>query len=545
MKIDKILKLTLGSMFITTPILFAVETPDINVISDAKYDSKNSKINMIKVFGEELFNGDFSKLNIHRYNPNYILTTGDIIELKFWGAFDLKTKVTIDTQGNIFIPKVGVIHLLGVKNSELTRSIKKDVEKIYKKNVFMYASLDTFQPVSVFISGNVKNPGLYEGLSSNSILQFLDKSNGIKTKGSYRNIKINRNNKTILKVDLYTFLLSGKIDQFQFKNGDVISVPHIGKYITVNGDVEKKLQIEVKDLTMTDIKDIVNPNNTASNVRISSYNKNKNHIQMYNLSKDIKLKNKDVLTFVSNNTNDSLNIKIDGEHNNLNNIIVAKGTSLKSILDGLKINKLSSIENINLYRKSIAITEKALIDSSLNDLESRTLKTSSSTVAEAQLRNNDSKMILDFIKRAKKVEPKGRVIINKLTDLSKVILEEGDTLFIPKKSYVVSVQGEVNLPSSITYTNGSKIDDYLEYCGGLTDRADNSNILVIHQNGKVSTYNDSLFKFGHSSKTINPGDSILVLGKTETKNLILATEITQILYQIAISAGVLITRVGI
>ena len=538
MNIRKIVKLSLAGMFTTT--LFAIETPDMNKMSGHKYDNTNTQRNSIKVFGEELFNGDFSKLNIHRYNPNYILTTGDVIDLKFWGAFGLKTKLTIDNQGNIFIPKVGVIHLLGVKNSDLTASIEKELDKVYKKNVYMYASLDTFQPVSVFISGNVKNPGLYEGLSSDSILQFLDKSNGIKKKGSYREIEINRNNKTILKVDLYSFLLNGKIDQFQFKNGDVISVPHIGKYITVNGDVEKRLQIEVKDLTIDDVQDIVNPYNTASNLRVSSYGNNRSKIKMYNINEKISLKNEDMLTFVSNNVNDSLNIKIDGEHNNLNNIIVKKGTSLKTLVEKLKINKLSSIENINLYRKSVAITEKALIDSNLKELESRALKTGSTTMGEAQLRKNDSSMILDFIKRAKQVKPKGRVVINNSTDLSKVILEEGDTLFIPKKSYVVSIQGEVKIPSSITYTKGTKIEDYLKSCGGLTGSADDSNILIIHQNGKVSTYNDSFFKFGSSKKTINPGDSILVLGKTDTKNLILAKEVTQILYQVAISAGVLI-----
>jgi len=87
------------------------------------------------------------------------------------------------------------------------------------------------------------------------------------------------------------------------------------------------------------------------------------------------------------------------------------------------------------------------------DLEARVLTTGSSTVEEAKIRSEESRMVLDFINRALKVEPKGQVIINRETPLSEVILEDGDEIYIPKKSRVVVVEGEVSLPNAQTYVS--------------------------------------------------------------------------------------------
>ena len=94
----------------------------LNAVDLPTQDNKKEDIALkdnkeIRTFGENLFNGEFSKTSQHMYNPEYILNIGDVINLKLWGAIDLEIKLTIDEQGNIFVPKVGTIKLLGVKNS--------------------------------------------------------------------------------------------------------------------------------------------------------------------------------------------------------------------------------------------------------------------------------------------------------------------------------------------------------------------------------------------------------------------------------------------
>ena len=174
---------------------FAIDVPvEKDNISEQIQMQKKKQI---EIFGSNLFNGEFSRSSQHRYNPEYLLNISDTINLKLWGAVELELKLTIDEQGNIFVPKVGTINLLGVKNKNLSKEIKKVLQKTYKDNVYTYANLDNFQPVSVFIAGGVEKPGLYQGLSSDSILQFLDKAKGINNRGSFRNISIIRNNKIV------------------------------------------------------------------------------------------------------------------------------------------------------------------------------------------------------------------------------------------------------------------------------------------------------------------------------------------------------------
>ena len=145
---------------------------------------------------------------------------------------------------------------------------------------------------------------------------------------------------------------------------------------------------------------------------------------------------------------------------------------------------------------------------------------------------------MNFIQRAKKVEPKGQVVINEDSNLSQVYLEDGDNIYIPKRSHMVVVQGEVMLPSAQTYVEGMSFDDYINSCGGYSFRANSENILIIQKNGKVYSYDaDSMFR---SDYKIHPGDSILVLGKVDTKYLQVIKDITQIVYQLALGAAVVI-----
>ncbi|WP_122894003.1 polysaccharide biosynthesis/export family protein [Arcobacter peruensis] len=518
---------------------FAIEVPVENDKVSEQIEMQKNK--QIEIFGANLFNGEFSKSSQHRYNPDYLLNISDTINLKLWGAVELELKLTIDEQGNIFVPKVGTINLLGVKNKDLSKEIKKVLQKTYKNNVYIYANLDNFQPVSVFIAGGVEKPGLYEGLSSDSILQFLDKAKGINNRGSFRNISIIRNDSIISSVDLYKYLLNGKLDLFQFKTGDIINVEYLKGSVKVEGDVLKPLQIETKGfLTINTIAKLTQPHITATDVVVSRFDKsNQKKLTMYPITnKNIKIQANDHVKFVSNNNNTNIEINIDGEHEGLRNIVVKKGTSLKELLSKISFSTLSSKDNINLYRKSTAVLQKELLMSSLKELESSVLKTGSVTTDEAVIRKQEAALVLDFIERAKKVEPKGRVVLNKDSDLSKVILESEDKIFIPKTNHIVTVQGEVKIPSSLTFVDSLNFEDYLQLCGGLNERADRDNILVIHQNGNVTTYDDSVFS--NQNLKIIPGDSILVLGKVDTKNLQIFKDITQILYQIAVGAGVLV-----
>ena len=261
------------------------------------------------------------------------------------------------------------------------------------------------------------------------------------------------------------------------------------------------------------------------------------HAYGINHANHIQLRRGDKVNFFSNQYVHSISVAIEGEHKGLHYVSVPKGTSVYDVLSKARFSPLSNIKSTQIFRASVAKVQKELLMTKLQDLEARALTTDSATAEEAAIRSKEANLIMKFITRAKRIQPKGQIVISQTEDLRKTILEDGDRIFIPRKTNVVVIQGEVNIPNALTFKPGENLSYYIDACGGYTDRANKSKILLVKANGKVIQHNGS---FSFTSPTVEAGDSILVLGKTDTKNLLLAKDITQILYQVAVGAAVVL-----
>jgi polysaccharide export outer membrane protein len=159
-----------------------------------------------------------------------------------------------------------------------------------------------------------------------------------------------------------------------------------------------------------------------------------------------------------------------------------------------------------------------------------------------------------LIQQLRKALAKGRVIIH-LEPSGKVegppgdiLLEDGDRLEVPRKLNVVNVVGRVYNPTGVVF-NASKdtVGYYLRLVGGPTESADTDHIFLLKADGSVvtkATSDAGFFAFGEKglmNAKVEPGDSILVPEKlVQTRLMKDVKDITQILYQIAVTAGVLI-----
>ncbi|EAH9598880.1 polysaccharide export protein [Campylobacter coli] len=492
----------------------------------------------IPVFGAELFNGNFKNYTQRVYNPDYKIAVGDQISLKIWGAVEFEQILVVDSQGNIFIPKVGAVNLLGVKNSALVSVIKAQVNKIYKNNVFVYADMNAYQNVSVFVTGSVNAPGLYQGLSSDSVIQYLDKAGGINLEyGSFRDIQILRNNAVIKKIDLYDFLLKGQMDLFPFRSGDVVLVGNVQSYVFVNGDVQRPFRFELANdiKTLFDLARVAGAKPIVTNAILRSYgNDHKLEVSAYNKMQFSKvlLKTGDEVQFNPEYISQNISITVNGEHSGLKTLVVRKGTTLKDVSRLIVANGQSDMNALQVFRKSVAKTQKDLINAQLKELETLALTSPSVTSQGAAIKAEQAKLILEFIQRAKELEPKGQIVIDKPKSYGEVILEEGDTINVPSKNNLIIVQGEVTLPGAFVYNKSEDLKYYINLAGGYGERADTSKVLVIRNNGKAQRYSGSV--------DMMPGDSVLVLPKVESENLQIFSMLTQILYQIAVATNVVL-----
>ncbi|HED0921869.1 TPA: SLBB domain-containing protein [Campylobacter coli] len=492
----------------------------------------------IPVFGAELFNGNFKNYTQRVYNPDYKIAVGDQISLKIWGAVEFEQILVVDSQGNIFIPKVGAVNLLGVKNSALVSVIKAQVNKIYKNNVFVYADMNAYQNVSVFVTGSVNDPGLYQGLSSDSVIQYLDKAGGINLEyGSFRDIQILRNNAVIKKIDLYDFLLKGQMDLFPFRSGDVVLVGNVQSYVFVNGDVQRPFRFELANdiKTLFDLARVAGAKPIVTNAILRSYgNDHKLEVSAYNKMQFSKvlLKTGDEVQFNPEYISQNISITVNGEHSGLKTLVVRKGTTLEDVSRLIVANGQSDMNALQVFRKSVAKTQKDLINAQLKELETLALTSPSVTSQGAAIKAEQAKLILEFIQRARELEPKGQIVIDKPKSYAEVILEEGDTINVPSKNNLIIVQGEVTLPGAFVYNKGENLKYYINLAGGYGERADISKVLVIRNNGKAQRYSGSV--------DMMPGDSVLVLPKVESENLQIFSMLTQILYQIAVATNVVL-----
>jgi len=541
----KLFKLILLSLVLISSLFGVDVTMEQNTTDHSRLSTSTKAY-----FGETIFQGNFKENRQFRYNPEYRINVGDVISIKIWGAYEYISDITVDKKGNIFIPKLGDIYLLGLSNSMLKDTLEEKMRKVFNDKVYIYADVKQYQPISVFVSGAVKKVGLYNGLSTDSVLQFIDKSGGIiRGQGSYRHIAILRDKQIVKEIDLYPFLLNGQVDLFQFKNGDVILVNTVQNFIEVEGDVNRPYIFEPlgTDTTVKDVMRFIMPKPTANSFMLTSWSQNQESTKEYPLTQasTTKVANGSKLKFFSNYYVNNVEISLEGEQMGAKNITVKKGATLFSLLKKTKFTPLSDIRNIRLYRKSTAQIQKQLIETMLKDLEARAFTSDSATIEEANIRNRESEMILQFTKRVRAIEPKGQVVIGYKDNLEKIYLESGDRVVIPKRSNVVVVQGEVNIPNALGYKERYSIDDYIRVCGGYGDRANREKVLLIKANGEVLQYaSPKKSIFNTTKKTPSPiveaGDSILVLGKVDSKNILITSSVTKILYQLAVGAAVVL-----
>ena len=149
-----------------------------------------------------------------------------------------------------------------------------------------------------------------------------------------------------------------------------------------------------------------------------------------------------------------------------------------------------------------------------------------------------------MLSRLKNTESQGRLVID-LTSIiqneeqSKLLVKDGDQLFIPEIPYSVSVSGEVQFPTSHLYSEKLDTNDYLDRSGGFTQNADKDRTFVVKANGAVMTKGQMVgLGKGSRGSNISPGDVIVVpIDIKQTRFLENLTYSTQIIYQLAVAAA--------
>lgn len=519
-----------------SPLISGQKSPAVNNGFDNTPPMMESPA-LSRMFGAQLFNGTSADSGTSiGFNPSYVVSLGDTIQVRLWGAFNFDGALPVDPKGNIFVPNIGPLKVAGVPNGQLNGLVTAKVKEVYQSNVNVYASLLQAQPVKVFVTGYVKNPGLYGGVASDSLLSYLSKAGGVDSeRGSYVDITIKRGKSTRSRVNLYDFLLNGTLNLSQFSDGDTIVVGPRKYTFSVDGDVYNSYDFEFASsaISVDEALSWARPKPGATHFTIVRQQGTVKRTEYYPLSGAAgrTLQDGDKLIVSSDRYAGTIQVRIEGAHSGEHALVLPYGASMKQVLTQLRPNSMSQMNSIQLYRHSVAIRQKEMLTLELQKLEQASLSSQSSTQEEAQLRMQEAQLVSRFVAKARQVVPKGQVVLNE-KNLDSVLLEDGDVISIPEKTSLVMVHGEVLFPNAISWEEKLDADDYIEKCGGLTQKSGQSKIIVIHQDGSAVDADDV--------GALTAGDEIMVLPKYESKNIEVTRGISTILYQLAVAAKVIL-----
>lgn len=492
------------------------------------------------VFGANLFTGAFARQGATQFNPDYLIAVGDQIQARFWGAFEHEAMLTVDPKGNIFLPHIGPVRVLGVRNQDLQRVVESAVAKTFRANVNSYASLAAAQPVRVYVGGFVNRPGLYSGTSMDSLLHYLDQAGGIDpTRGSFLNVQVKRGSEVRSTVNLYDFLLDGTMPLIQLGDGDVIFVAPRQHTVKASGLTEnaKRFEFEREGLTLNHLIKVAKPGAQATHVRVVRNTGTTRNVEYYPLlnATHISLQNGDEVEFTADKRPGTITVRVEGEHLSVQEYVLPYGARLGELINQIEFSSRSDVDSLQLYRLSTKERQKQMLQTSLKSLEAAVLTARSGTSEEALLRTEEANLMLQWVERAKSIEPAGQVVIAKALNRDELLLENGDILRIAAEDGLVLVSGEVLFPTTVAFDPRLSLEDYIERTGGYTQNANTSRIIVAHRDGSFDDMTMGFFGFSGGGQ-IRTGDEILVLPNVDQKWRQFAKEVAQIIFQIALSA---------
>lgn len=522
-----------------------IKVPDIKTVAPQAGDAARN--GQSDVFGANLFTGAFARQGASSFNADYALAVGDKVQVRFWGTFNFESVVSVDAQGNVFLPHVGPVQMLGVKNQDLQKVIEAAMAKVFRNSVSSYAQLAEAQPVRIFVSGFVNRPGLFNGTSMDSLLHYLDQAGGIDAdRGSYLSVQVKRGDTIRAQVSLYDFLLLGKMPIVQLSDGDVVFVPPKQSQVKVSGLAvnTKRFEFSAKQAKVSDVLALAKPLASATHVRVVRNTGTLKNTEYYPLGQadTVMVQSGDELEFTADKKLGTITVRLEGEHLSAQEYVLPYGSRLKDLMSQVAFSSRSDSDGLQLFRISVKERQRQMLQTSLKSLETAALTARSGTSDEARLRKDEAELLLQWIDKAKSIEPRGQVVLAQSMDRDELLLENGDILKVPLKDNLVLISGEVLFPNALAFDKKLSFDDYVQKAGGYTQNADTARIVVAHRDGSF-TQNEvdtGFFGKGTSKVKVNPGDEVLVLPKIDVKSRQIFKDMTQIIYQIAVSAKVVL-----
>ena len=210
-----------------------------------------------QIFGHNIFtNSNLTfEPNVNMATPtNYKLGPGDEVIIDVWGVSENSIRQTISPEGSILVSNIGPVYLSGMTVKEANSYLQREFAKIYsgiagaRPSSQVKLTLGQIRTIQISIMGEVTVPGTYTLSSFSSVFHALYRAGGVNRIGSLRSIKVVRSGRTVADLDVYDFILKGKMkDDVRLQEGDVIIVNPYDCLVKITGKAKRPMFYEMKN----------------------------------------------------------------------------------------------------------------------------------------------------------------------------------------------------------------------------------------------------------------------------------------------------------
>jgi polysaccharide export outer membrane protein len=527
----------------------------------------------LELFGKSLFTDvptTFAPFDSAQVNADYVIGSGDEIQIRGWGMVNVDVTATVDRGGAIYIPRVGSVKVAGVKYRDLQGHLKQAIGKQFK-NFELTASISQTRAVQIYVVGHAVRPGTYTLNSMSTLLNALFTSGGPDAAGSMRNIQLKRSGATVANFDLYDMLVKGdKSQDATLRDGDVIYIPEVGPLVALTGNVKTPAIFELKgQASLADILNWAGGVDSAAEQRqvIVEKTVDNTYQTMAELVADkatiasrlagIPVRPADVIRVFAPGAVpvqahlQNEYVRVFGEVKQSGVFQIRKGETLRELMFRLGGNTDTGyIYGTQLKRESVKRSQQLKLDELAERFE-RDVE----SAASARLSGTTDKDAVSIqaaeIERQRRVAQKlrtvraeGRIVLEledgnaQLKNLPELALQDGDSIFVPRKPGTVEVLGSVFQSNSFIYKPNRIVKDYVLMAGGETASADGSEIYVIRADGTAKSGRGAGWFSGVGVSQVNPGDTIVVPEMIERSSWRQSLkEWTAIFYQFGLGAA--------
>ncbi len=432
---------------------------ELNQEADLQYEQIQQNINEVgdgktgpdslKVFGRDIFNNKLLSFepNMNIATPqNYVLGPGDQVVIDIYGASQKSENLTVSPDGDITVPGYGPIRVAGMTVAGAQSRIRSTLGSRYASSSLKVAVGQT-RTIMINVMGEVKAPGTYTLSAFATVFHALYMAGGINDLGTLRNIKVYRGGKQVTVVDVYEYILNGRLaGNIRLQENDVIVVGPYECLVGIQGNVKRPMFYEMRPTES--VAQVIKYaggftgdafKKSVRLVRKSGERYSVHTVEEFDMS-SFKLTDGDAIT-------------VDGMINRYENMVQVNGAVFRpgQFELGKQITSARS-----LIEAAGGLTEDAFTSRGVmyRMKEDRTLEALSVDIAG--------------------------IMAGSVAD---VPLKNEDVLFVPTQSErvserIVTIQGEVFSPGTYQFAENETIEDLILRAGGLTDAASLSKVDV-------------------------------------------------------------------